>query len=215
MRGDNHDAERDRQLILAVEQADDAPSLLAAVRALAAAPTEAAIPTLIAVLGYNNASAALAAVEGLIQLGDAAVPELIAKLDGYDYGARAYGMRALAAIASPAALDVLLAAAATDFAPSVRRAAAKGLGIIRWSKLSAEQIQPAQSQALETLLQLCQDPDWSIRYGAVVGLQALSSQPDVRGRIAAGFEQIAEKDPDPAVRARVYLAQQVILDSRF
>jgi phycocyanobilin lyase beta subunit len=215
MKGNDRDAERERQLILAVEQADDASSLLAAVRALAAAPTEAAIPTLIAVLGYNNASAALAAVEGLIQLGDAAVPELIAKLDGYNYGARAYGMRALAAIASPAALDVLLAAAATDFAPSVRRAAAKGLGIIRWSKLSAEQIQTAQSQALETLLQICQDPDWSIRYGAVVGLQALSSQPDVRGRIAAGFEQIAENDPEPAVRARVYLAQQAILDSKF
>jgi len=38
----------------------------------------------------------------------------------YNYGARAYSIRALAAIADPCALDVLVTAAATDFAPSVR-----------------------------------------------------------------------------------------------
>jgi len=52
-------------------------------------------------------------------------------------------------------------------------------------------------------------PDWSIRYAAVVGLQALSQTPDLKGQIQAQFEQMAQSDSDTAVRARVSLAQQL------
>jgi phycocyanobilin lyase beta subunit len=198
-----------QEMIRAVEEADSPARLVAAVRTLAAAQIEAGISTLIAVLGYNNPSAAVAAVEGLIQLGRSTVQPLMEQLDEYNYGARAYAIRALAAIADPRALDVLVTAAATDFAPSVRRAAAKGLGTLHWSQLDADQRSSAQAKALQTLLGVCLDPDWSIRYAAVVGLQALSKTPDLKGKIQAQFEQMAQSDLDTAVRARVSLAQQL------
>lgn len=196
-----------QELIRAVEQADSPTRLVAAVRTLAAAKDQAGISTLIAVLGYNNPVAAVVAVEGLTQLGGSAVQPLMEQLDEYNYGARAYAIRALAAIADPRALDVLITAAATDFAPSVRRAAAKGLGTLRWNTLSAHERQSAQAKALQTLLLISQDPDWSIRYAAVVGLQALSTTPDLSQQIQAEFEQMQETDADLAVRARVQLAK--------
>ncbi len=201
------------ELIQSVEQADSPSRLVAAVRTLAKARLEAAIPTFIAVLGYNNPEAAVAAVEGLIQLGDVSVPPLLEQLDDYNYGARAYSFRALAAIANPQALDVLLSAAETDFAPSVRRAAAKGLGGLRWCKLPDEQRQLAQERTLQTLLLLSNDPEWGIRYAAIVGLQALATseqapQPDLVSQILARFAQLAQKDTDLVVRARVWMAQE-------
>jgi phycocyanobilin lyase beta subunit len=201
------------ELIQSVEQADSPSRLVAAVRTLAEARLEAAIPTFIAVLGYNNPEAAVAAVEGLIQLGDVSVPPLLEQLDDYNYGARAYSFRALAAIANPQALDVLLSAAETDFAPSVRRAAAKGLGGLRWCKLPDEQRQLAQERTLQTLLLLSNDPEWGIRYAAIVGLQALATSeqaplPDLVSQILARFAQLAQKDTDLAVRARVWMAQE-------
>lgn len=204
------DSAQTQELIRAVEQADSPARLIEAVRSLAAVIDEAGISTLIAVLGYNNPGAAVAAVKGLIDLGESAVQPLIEQLDEYNYGARAYSIRALAAIADPRALDVLITAAATDFAPSVRRAAAKGLGTLRWSQLDAEQGSFAQAKALQTLLSVSQDSDWSIRYAAVVGLQALGTIPDLLGQIQAQFEQMAQTEPDKAVRARVALAQQLL-----
>jgi phycocyanobilin lyase beta subunit len=132
------------------------------------------------------------------------------QLDEYNYGARAYAIRALAAIADVRALDLLLTAAATDFAPSVRRAAAKGLGTLRWSQLDAKERQSAQTKALQTLLSVSQDPDWSIRYAAVVGLQALATIPTLQEQIQAQLQQITQIDSDRAVRARAALAQQLL-----
>src|ERR671917_25008 len=108
------DSTRTQEIIQAVEQANSDLSLVESVRKLAAIHSEEAIPTLIAVLGYNNPGAAMAAVEGLIELGEAAVIPLVEQLDDYNYGARAYSIRALAAIADPRALDTLVTAAATD-----------------------------------------------------------------------------------------------------
>ncbi|MBD2740449.1 HEAT repeat domain-containing protein [Coleofasciculus sp. FACHB-1120] len=201
-----------QELIRAIEQADSPGRLVASVRALAATRLEVGIPTLIAVLGYNNPGAAVAAVEGLIQLGEIAVQPLLEKLDAYDYGARAYAIRALAGIADPRALDILVEAAATDFAPSVRRAAAKGLGNLHWHSLHPDQIQSAIARALETLLLISQDQDWAIRYAAVVGLQALSTQLEVRPSIQKRLAEMA-LDNDPAVRARVQLAHQSLVMS--
>jgi len=203
------DSAQTQELIRAVEQADSPALLVAAVRNLAAAIDEAGISTLIAVLGYNNPVAAVAAVEGLIHLGGAAVQPLMEQLDEYNYGARAYAIRALAAIADPRALDLLITAAATDFAPSVRRAAAKGLGTLHWSQLGVQR-SSAQAKAFQTLLSVSQDADWSIRYAAVVGLQALAVTPDLKEQLQAQLQQMAQTDSDPAVRARVALAQQLL-----
>jgi phycocyanobilin lyase beta subunit len=196
-----------QQLIRAVAEADSPALMVAAVQKLAAAKDAAAIPTLIAVFGYNNPGAAVVAVAGLTELGEVAVPELLAQIDDYNYGARAYSIRALAAIADPRALDILLAAAATDFAPSVRRAAAKGLGNLCWHKLDIAERHIAHKRALETLLSISQDSDWSIRYAAIVGLQALAKIPDLHGPIRDRFEEMLATDADKAVRARVQLAQ--------
>ncbi|MFB2837510.1 HEAT repeat domain-containing protein [Floridanema evergladense] len=195
-----------QQLIQAIEQADSSESLIAAVRTLADVRSEAGIPKLIAVLGYNNPGAALAAVTGLIQMGATAVPRLLELLDGYNYGARAYAIRALAAIADPRALEVLLNAAKSDFAPSVRRAASKGLGNLHWHQLEPSQIRIAQETAFQTLVEICQDPDWSIRYAAVVGLQTMANQTHFLDQILAHFQQMSQTETDLAVRARVQLA---------
>lgn len=196
-----------KELIRAVESADSPALMVAAVLHLAAAKDEAAIPTLIAVFGYNNPTAAVAAVAGLVELGEVAVPQLISQIDEYNYGARAYSIRALSAIAHPSALDILLIAAATDFAPSVRRAAAKGLGNLNWHKLDSGLRLAAQSRCLETLLNISQDSDWSIRYAAVVGLQALVKIPDLQIHIQARFKEMLLSDAQKTVRARVQLAQ--------
>ncbi|MCP6757280.1 MAG: HEAT repeat domain-containing protein [Fischerella sp. CENA71] len=200
-----------QKLIRAVTEADSPARIVAAVKELAAAKDEAAIETLIAVFGYNNPAAAVAAVAGLTQLGDVAVPQLLAQIDDYNYGARAYSIRTLAAIADPRALDILLTSAATDFAPSVRRAAAKGLGSLRFQKLDMPERQVAQAKALETLLFICQDADWSIRYAAIVGLQALAKIPELQQPIRETFAEILATDAESAIRARVQLAQEQML----
>jgi phycocyanobilin lyase beta subunit len=203
-------------LIRAIEQADAPASLIGAVRALAAVRAVESIPTLIQVLGFNNPGAAIAAVDGLVQLGEVAVPPLLTQIDGYNYGARAYAIRALAAIADPRSLEVLLSAAATDFAPSVRRAATKGLGYLQWSCLPAAQIAEAQTQALQTLLTVSQDLDWAIRYAAVVGLQALAEaiatqETDAfRAAICDRLETMTQTDPDAATQARAKFALQQV-----
>ena len=165
-------------LIEAVQKADSAVGLLIAVRSLALSCHEKAIPTLIEALGYNNAGAAAGAVKGLINLGDVSVPYLLQQIDGYNYGARAWATRDLAGIGHPSALDHLQETALRDFSLSVRRSAAKGLGYIEWSKLSVSEASEGQKQATETLSKVLDDPEWVVRYAAVVGLQNLAISVD-------------------------------------
>lgn len=204
-----------QELIQAVLQANSNESLLASVRALADCHSLSAIPTLIAVLGYNNPGAASAAVEGLIALGASAVIPLVEQIDEYNYGARAYSIRALSAIADPRALQVLVTAATTDFAPSVRRAAAKGLGNLHWHQLQPETATEAQTTALNTLIQVSKDSDWAIRYAAIVGLQALAQNANSTTEpIQNLFEQMLSSEADLAVRSRVLMAQQQLQDQK-
>ncbi|MEB3149135.1 MAG: HEAT repeat domain-containing protein [Sphaerospermopsis sp.] len=196
------------ELINAVNQAETSAQMVTAVKNLAAAKDPEAISTLIAVFGYNNPAAAVVAVAGLTELGEIAVPQLLEQIDDYNYGARAYSIRTLAAIADPRALDVLITAAATDFAPSVRRAAAKGLGNLNWSQLGIAERQTAINRALETLLLICQDTDWSIRYAAIVGLQSLAKIAEVREIILTRFQEMQAHDSEKAVCARIQLASR-------
>ncbi|HEY9620868.1 MAG TPA: HEAT repeat domain-containing protein [Crinalium sp.] len=194
-------------LIDAIEQADSPERLIAAVQALAAARLEDGIPTLIKALGYNNPGAAMVAVRGLVQMGEVAVLPLLNLMDDYNYGARAYAIRALAAIADPRALDVLLVTAETDFAPSVRRAATKGLGLLRWFQLPSDQVAIAQDKVLKSLFTIAQDEDWSLRYSAIVGLQALASAAQsLHSTITARLQQIVDTETDLAVRSRALWA---------
>ena len=194
------------ELIRAITVADTPSQMVTAVKNLAATKDPSAIPTLIAVFGYNNPEAAIVAAAALTQLGEIAVPQLLDQIDDYNYGARAYSIRTIAAIADPRALDILISTTLTDFAPSVRRAAAKGLGNLNWQKLDISASQIAINRALETLLFICEDTDWSIRYAAIVGLQALAKVALVQSPILAKFQLMLTNDPEKAVRARVQLA---------
>jgi phycocyanobilin lyase beta subunit len=202
------------RLIRAVEDADSSALLLEAVQNLASAQLEGAIPMLIATLSYNNPGAAVAAVEGLIQLGEPAVPALLEQLDLHNYTARAWAIRALAGIGDPRGLVTLLGAATADFALSVRRAAARGLGMMKWHWFPDDLLEIAQEEALEALLFVAQqDDEWVVRYSSVVGLQSLAAaitetHPEWRSQIQSQFEQMAANDSSWAVRARVWLAQQ-------
>ncbi|HEY9802023.1 MAG TPA: HEAT repeat domain-containing protein [Leptolyngbyaceae cyanobacterium] len=195
------------ELIRGVTLADTPEKLVTAVKNLATAKDEAAISTLIAVFGYNNPTAAAIASTALVEMGEVAVPQLLTQIDDYNYGARAYSIRTLAAIADPRALDVLIDAAAIDFAPSVRRAAAKGLGNLHWHKLEFPEHQTAPKRAWETLVFVSQDPEWSIRYAAIVGLQGLAKIPDLQQPIHNRFQEMLDSEPERSVRARILLAQ--------
>lgn len=199
-------------LIRAIEEADSKGAMVAAVGHLAAQHHPGAIPTLIRVLGYNNPGAAVAAVDGLVALGEAAVPALLEELDGYNYGARAWAIRALSLIGDPRALDILLETATGDFALSVRRAAAKGLGHLNWDLLPADQVSAAQNQSLQVLIQGTEDPEWVVRYAAVVGLAGLAlaigeaSSGVPFATIQQQLQQVIEQDNTLAVQARAKLA---------
>lgn len=199
------------QLIQAVESADSAAKLVGAVRALAATRSPLAVPQLTTVLRYNNPGAAVAAVDGLIQIGDAAMTHLLANMDGYNYGARAWATRACAGIGDPRALALLQEAALTDFALSVRRAAAKGLGFLRWQSLPQEEQEAVQKTIYDTLLQVCGDPEWVVRYAAIAGLENLATQAiHYRQSLTDFLQVLLEQEPEAIVRERIIWALENI-----
>ncbi|WP_159788099.1 HEAT repeat domain-containing protein [Sodalinema gerasimenkoae] len=203
-------------LLADVDQADSAVSLLMAVRSLAQTGDPQAVPKLIEVLGFNNPGAAVAAVQGLVAIGEPAVAPLLEHLDGYNYGARAWAIRSLAEIGDPRALEVLLTAAG-DFALSVRRAAARGLGRIQWQNLDPSQREEAQSRVLERLLATTADSEWVVRYAAIVGLEALAKslgETDIQQRIKPCLQQLHQEDEEAAIRGRSQLAQQRLTPNR-
>ncbi|WP_414568437.1 HEAT repeat domain-containing protein [Nostoc sp. CCY 9925] len=208
-------------LIRAVEEADSSDRLLDAVQELAAARIEESVPTLVAALGYNNPGAAVAAVDGLIAIGEPAVVPLLELIDDYNYGARAWAVRALAGIGDLRALDTLLEAAKTDFSLSVRRAAARGLGTLRWHQVPPEKVESVQTQVIEALVLISEDPEWVVRYAVVTSLEALATAmpaavnnaitlPDQASRIRDRLQQMFDTDADLGVRTRAQFALQKI-----
>ncbi|MGA1622289.1 MAG: HEAT repeat domain-containing protein [Synechocystis sp.] len=192
------------QLIAAVDQADSAAALVVAVRQLAASRSPLAVPPLTTVLRFNNPGAAVAAVDGLIQIGEPAIPHLLANMDGFNYGARAWATRACAGIGDPRALELLLEAALTDFALSVRRAAAKGLGFLKWQSLPPDQHLTVQKTIYEALIKVTEDPEWVVRYAAIAGLENLATQaPGYRGVVIEAITPQGETDSEAIVQERI------------
>lgn len=198
-------------LIEAVQRADSADDLLRATVALAATAQPEAAATLVDVLRFNNPGAAVAAVDGLIAIGDPAVAALL-ELDASNYGARAWAVRALAGIGAVAGLTVLEEALATDVGPSVRRAAARGLGQLRLETLAPPERQSTLLRCLEALEAGAADGEWVVRYAVVVGLERLALPPaeqrkerlPVLTRIRTSLEALAAEpgDDTPVVRLR-------------
>lgn len=230
-----------RERIQAVEQASSALALLEATRALAdllassrvdhpldtAGPMAAdepdgdaqaaAIACLVQVLGFNNPGAAVAAVDGLIALGDAAVEPLLQRLDPRNYGARAWAVRALAGIGDVRGLELLEEALASDVGPSVRRAAACGLGNLRLESLEETQRPAIRARALQALVAGGRDGEWVVRYAVAVGLEALLQQMQPSAdEIQLGLEALevlcrSEAEETPVVRLRASMARQRLL----
>ena len=211
--------------IEAVQQAASAQALFVATRALAEADhgeciDPAAIRCLVEVLGFNNPGAAVAAVDGLIRLGSSAVDPLLTSLDPRNYGARAWAVRALAGIGDVRGLELLEEALATDVGPSVRRAAACGLGQLQLASLEAAERHQVRERALSALVAGCTDGEWVVRYAVAVGLEALGRRmeplPQQRQRTLTALEALSrlELEPTPVVRLRARLAQQRLQEQK-
>jgi phycocyanobilin lyase subunit beta len=197
------ESEKVKALLQSIESAENATKLADAVKALAEEAIPETAPDLIRALNYNNPGAAVAAVDGLIAIGEPAVAPLLELLDDYNYGARAWALRALSGIGDPRSISLLLDTAENDFALSVRRAAAKGLGGIHWEDMEPAAVTEAQGQCAKVLLGLCDDPEWVVRYSAIAGLESLGQ---AAGQIKGRLQQVAVQDEAIAVQARARLA---------
>jgi len=182
-----------------LDQAIETPQQIAAVRALGRTQDPGALPHLIRAFGFNRPAVADAALEEVIAFGETAVRPLLETIDEYNYGARAYSVRALATLADPQALPYLLQVIRTDFAPSVKRAATRGLGQVA---LNADP--PLDPDVILTLQTCLQDGDWAVRYGAVCALADLQAHPEegTRSRVEELIQE-AMADPDPLIRVKV------------
>ncbi|TAF50106.1 MAG: HEAT repeat domain-containing protein [Oscillatoriales cyanobacterium] len=208
------------QLIADLDAADSSLGVIRAVVALAATRSPAAIVKLIEVLRYNNPGAAVAAVEGLVAIGEPSVLPLLELLDGYNYGARAWAMRALSQIGDPRAIEALLEAM-VDFSLSVRRAAAKGVGSLQWQQVAAADLDGLRSRIVEALAQTATDDEWVVRYATVVGLQGVAqslvefpgaaADLELRDRVLSELAGRRDNDTEAAVRVRaIHALTQVI-----
>jgi phycocyanobilin lyase subunit beta len=196
-----------------IEDADSAPKLADAVKELAALGAAtgdlSVVPHLIRALSYNNPGAAVASVDGLIAIGEPAVLPLLELLDGYNYSARAWALRALSGIGDPRSLSLLLDTAQNDFALSVRRAAARGLGTIRWEQMDTNAVPAAQAAVLDVLLGTLVDGEWVVRYSAISGIERMmtyAQSGETRAAAIESLSDVAERDEDLAVRSRAVLA---------
>jgi phycocyanobilin lyase beta subunit len=202
-------------LISAVESASSALELLRATAALARSADAAAAPTLVAVLGFNNPGAAVAAVDGLVAIGSPAVEPLL-QLDPRNYGARAWAVRTLAGIGDVRGLDLLIEALLTDVGPSVRRAAAKGLGNLQLAALTVGERAAMAQRCLDALVRAVSDGEWVVRYAVAVGLEGLalgcgwSQDHPGHGHICTALAQLGDPSGEEAavVRLRAALALQ-------
>ena len=196
-----------QSLIQAVDEADSAEKLVKAVRALAQLQHEAAIPTLTTVLRYNNPGAAIAAVDGLISLGEVTVPYLLENIDGYNYGARAWATRVLAGIGDPRALEVLIDAATSDFSFSVRRGAVKVLGNLKWQNSLETDIFPDLEKTFTTLASVALDTEWVVRYAAIAGLQSFAiNQETLRVEVMEKLTELSAIEAEFIVKTRILWA---------
>jgi phycocyanobilin lyase beta subunit len=160
----------------------------------------------------------VAAVEGLIRLGPVAVGPLLDTLDPQNYGARAWAVRALSGIGDVRGLEVLEEALASDVGPSVRRAAARGLGNLHLDDLGEEERQTLNQRCLAALEEACTDGEWVVRYAVATALESLAhSLPPVhalRARAQEALTTLAQPslEDTPVVRLRADLALRRLND---
>lgn len=170
-----------KEAIQALDRASSTPELVEATRAVCALGDPEAAGTLVKVLGFNNPAVAGVATQGLIQLGRDIVPTLLVSLDARNYGARAWVVKALAALRDPRGLDLLEHALNADIAPSVRRSATRGLADLELDSMAQQQ---QLQRCMQGLLKAAQDDEWVVRYAAAFGLEQRLRNAAVDGSIA-------------------------------
>jgi phycocyanobilin lyase beta subunit len=151
-----------------LDRARTTPDLIQATRSLSTLKDLKAAPKLIEVLSFNNPAVGAVAMGGLIALGPDVVPILLRNLNAHDYGARAWAIRALAELKDPRGTDVLIQALQQDIAPSVRRAAAKGLAAISGASIHSPD---RTERCLQALIDAGEDGEWVVRYAVAYGLE--------------------------------------------
>jgi len=159
-----------QSLVAAVHAAKTADDLLTTTENLAASAHPDGAQCLLEILGFNNPGAAVAAVDGLVAIGQPVVVKLLESLDNSNYTARSWAVRALAGIGDPRGLSVLEHALAQDIGPSVRRAAACGLGNLILSTETELELSQCK-RCLTALINASRDSEWVVRYAVTVGLE--------------------------------------------
>ena len=193
-----------------LDQATSTPELVKATRALASLQDPGAAETLIKVLGFNNPAVASVATEGLIRLGCSIVPQLLVSMDARNYGARAWVVKVLATLRDPRGLELLEHALHADIAPSVRRAATRGLAEL---DLNNTKDADAIRRCYLGLLLAGRDDEWVVRYAAAFGLERRLQQSNATGSISdqalALLRKLSSSSEDvKVVRLRAQLALQ-------
>jgi phycocyanobilin lyase beta subunit len=129
-------------------------------------------------------------------------------------------VRALAGIGDVRGLPLLEEALATDVGPSVRRAAACGLGRLRLERLPEPERRQVRARALRGLLAGGADGEWVVRYAVAVGLESLAGamkpEPEQRQRLLEALHRLAEpeREETTVVRLRARLAWSRLQEER-
>jgi len=171
-------------MIEQLEQAQTPQQLRVALENIIATRNPDYLPVLIRSLRCTDSAICDLIVAGLVSFGEAAVPVLLEQLDDHDYAARYQGLRALVELAHPSSFATFVRELG-HFAPSVRRAAAKGLGLL------------GDPRAIPVLITTLDDPDWALRYAVVHALAPFRREARVQTAL-----QAATQDPERAVRLK-------------
>lgn len=155
--------------VRAIQVGPDSPlELVAAAKDIAAASSTMpqTLPVLVDMLGYNNPIAARIAVDALVKAGKNSIPSLLTGVGAFNYAVNAYALRALAGVADPSVAAICAACAKQGPIPGVRRAACAALAALNFDDADAAE------QAYDLLLRIADgEPDWGVRYAAVVGIE--------------------------------------------
>jgi phycocyanobilin lyase beta subunit len=113
-------------------------------------------------------------------------------------------------------LELLIEALLTDVGPSVRRAAAKGLGSLQLTDLETDARAGIEQRCLDALVEAVGDGEWVVRYAVAVGLEGLalgsgwSVEHSNHGSTCAALSLLSDTAVEDAsvVRLRAALALQ-------
>lgn len=186
-----------------IEGGPDSPvALIDSTREIIASRLDAILPVLVDVLGFNNPIAAKMAVDALVESGPKSIPFLLQGVGAFNYAVNAYALRALGRIGDPSVREICEASARMSPIPNVRRAGLVALGSLRYSDHEEVSLSKA------TILELLNDPDWSVRYAAVVAIERSCIMHGFSADETRRLAMRHEIEEDRVVRGRIKVAME-------